>query len=280
VALFTDTLSAMSYETSSWRQRLHTVIFEADTPAGRAFDVTLIACILASVAVVVLESIASIDARWHRELFAIELAFTVLFTVEYILRLIAVRRPLAYARSFLGIIDLLAVAPTWLALIIPGAQFFLTIRVLRLLRIFRILKLTEYLAEAGVITAALRASRRKIFVFLFAVVTLVVLIGALMYIVEGPSRGFTDIPTSMYWAIVTLTTVGYGDLSPQTPLGKLLASVVMVIGYAIIAVPTGIVTSELTAAHRRGHSRQSCPSCGKEGHDEDATHCKFCGSAL
>ena len=270
----------MAYETSPWRQRLHTVIFEADTPAGRAFDVTLIACILASVAVVVLESIASIDARWHDELFAAEIGFTLLFTVEYILRLIAVQRPLAYARSFLGTIDLVAIAPTWLALFIPGAQFFLTIRVLRLLRIFRILKLTEYLAEAGVITRALRASRRKIFVFLFAVVTLVVLIGALMYIVEGPARGFTDIPTSMYWAIVTLTTVGYGDLSPQTPLGKLLASIVMVIGYAIIAVPTGIVTSELTAAHHRGHSRQSCPTCGREGHDDDATHCKYCGSGL
>lgn len=270
----------MTYETSPWRQRLHTVIFEADTRAGRAFDMALIVCILASVAVVVLESIASIDARWHRELFAAEIAFTVLFTIEYILRLIAVRRPLAYARSLLGVIDLLAVAPTWLALILPGAQFFLTVRVLRLLRIFRILKLTEYLAEAGVITSALRASRRKISVFLFTVLTLVVLIGALMYIIEGPAHGFDSIPVSMYWAIVTLTTVGYGDLSPATPLGKLLASVVMILGYAIIAVPTGIVTSELTAARGRGTSRQACPACGREGHDDDATHCKYCGSAL
>ncbi len=270
----------MSYDSSSWRQRLHTVIFEADTRAGRAFDVALIFCILTSVVVVMLESIASIDARWHTELFAAELAFTVLFTIEYILRLIAVRRPLAYARSFLGVIDILAIAPTWLALVVPGAQFFLTVRVLRLLRIFRILKLTEYLAEAGVITAALRASRRKISVFLFAVLTLVVLIGALMYMIEGPKHGFNDILTSMYWAIVTLTTVGYGDLSPQTPLGKFLASLVMVIGYAIIAVPTGIVTSELTAARGRGHSRQSCPACGREGHDDDARHCKYCGSAL
>ncbi|HEX7154075.1 MAG TPA: ion transporter [Thermoanaerobaculia bacterium] len=270
----------MAYDTSTWRQRLHTVIFEADTRAGRAFDVALIVCILASVAVVILESIASIDARWHRELLAAEIVFTLLFTVEYVLRLIAVRRPLVYARSMLGIIDLLAIAPTWLALIVPGAQFFLTVRVLRLLRIFRILKLTEYLAEAGVIIGALRASRRKISVFLFAVVTLVVLIGSLMYVVEGPAHGFHDILTSMYWAIVTLTTVGYGDLSPQTPLGKLLASVVMVLGYAIIAVPTGIVTSELTAARGRGHSRQSCPSCGREGHDDDATHCKYCGVAL
>ncbi|MCM2315703.1 MAG: ion transporter, partial [Thermoanaerobaculia bacterium] len=164
---------------------------------------------------------------------------------------------------------------------LPGAHFFLTIRTLRLLRIFRVLKLTEYLSEAGVIITALRASRRKISVFLFAVVTMVVLIGALMYVVEGPERGFTSIPVSMYWAIVTLTTVGYGDLAPQTPLGKLLASAVMIIGYAIIAVPTGIVTSELTGAQfRRGHSRQACPDCGREGHDEDAAHCKFCGAAI
>ena len=269
----------MSYETSPWRQRLHTVIFESDTRAGRAFDVVLIVCIVASVGVVVLESIASVQVRWGRELFVAETFFTGLFTVEYVLRLLAVRRPLEYARSPLGIIDLLAVAPTWLVLVTPGARFFLTVRVLRLLRIFRILKLTEYLAEAGVITGALRASRRKIFVFLFAVLMLVVLIGALMYIVEGPTNGFDDIPTSMYWAIVTLTTVGYGDLSPKTGLGKFLASAVMILGYAIIAVPTGIVTSELTAA-RRGTSRQACPSCGREGHDEDAKHCKYCGVAL
>ena len=270
----------MTYDNSGWRQRLHTVIFEADTRAGRAFDVALIVCILASVAVVVFESIASISTRWRQELFVAEVAFTLLFTVEYILRLVAVRHPLAYARSSLGVIDLVAIAPTWLTLFVPGAQFFLTVRVLRLLRIFRILKLTEYLSEAGVITSAQRASRRKIFVFLFAVITLVVLIGALMYMIEGPAHGFHDIPTSMYWAIVTLTTVGYGDLSPKTPLGKLLASVVMVLGYAIIAVPTGIVTSELTAARERGHSRQSCPACGREGHDDDATHCKYCGTAL
>jgi voltage-gated potassium channel len=270
----------MSYETSPWRQRLHTVIFEADTRAGRTFDVALILCILSSVAVVILESIGTIGLRWKRELFFAETAFTILFTLEYVLRLVAVRRPLAYARSWYGVIDFLAVAPTWLALIVPGAQFFLTVRVLRVLRIFRVLKLTEYLAEAGVITAALRASRRKIAVFLFTVLTLVVLIGAMMYVVEGPAHGFTNIPISMYWAIVTLTTVGYGDLSPQTPLGKFVASFVMIIGYAIIAVPTGIVTSEFTAARARGDSRQSCPECGREGHDSDAQHCKFCGSAL
>ncbi len=270
----------MSYESSRWRQRLHTVIFEADTPAGRAFDAALIVCIVASVVVVVIESLGTVGARWRRELFVAEMAFTILFTLEYVLRLVAVRRPLVYARSFYGVIDVLAVLPTWLALVFPGAHYFLTIRVLRLLRIFRILKLTEYLTEAGVITGALRASRRKIFVFLFAVLALVVVIGALIYMVEGPEHGFDSIPTSMYWTIVTLTTVGYGDLSPKTPLGKLLASAVMIIGYAIIAVPTGIVTSELTAARGRGHSRQACPACGREGHDDDARHCKYCGAAL
>jgi voltage-gated potassium channel len=271
----------VTYETSRWRQRLHTVVFEADTRAGRVFDVTVIACIVASIGLVILESMPAIGTRWRGELLAAELAFTVLFTIEYALRLIVVRRPLAYARSPLGIIDLLAIAPTWVALVLPGGQYFLTIRVLRLLRIFRILKLSEYLSEAAVITGALRASRRKIGVFLYTVITLVILIGAVMYMVEGPEHGFTDIPVSMYWAIVTLTTVGYGDLSPQTGLGKLLASVVMIMGYAIIAVPTGIVTSEFTAArHRRGQSRQACPQCSREGHDEDARHCKFCGSAL
>ena len=270
----------MTTERAPWRQRLHTIVFEADTRAGRTFDFALIFCIVMSVVIVILESIASVDQRWHRELFIAEIAFTILFTIEYIVRLLVVKRPLAYARSFLGIIDLLAIAPTWLSLLFPGAQMFLTVRVIRLLRIFRILKLTEYLAEAGVITGALRASRRKIMVFLFAVLTLVVLIGAIMYVVEGPENGFLSIPASMYWAIVTLTTVGYGDLSPQTNLGKFLASMVMIAGYAIIAVPTGIVTSEFTAARRRGSSRQSCPSCGREGHDEDARHCKFCGSTL
>ena len=271
----------MSSAPSPWRQRLHTVVFEADTRAGRAFDMAVIVCILTSIGLVMLESLPAVDARWHRELFAAELLFTVLFTIEYVLRLMAVQRPLVYARSALGIIDLLAVAPTWLALVFPGAQLFLTVRVLRLLRIFRILKLTEYLTEAAVITGALRASRRKIAVFLFTIMTMVVMVGALMYMIEGPEHGFTDIPTAMYWAIVTLTTVGYGDLAPKTAAGKMLASAVMVLGYAIIAVPTGIVTSELTAARfRGGHSRQACPSCGREGHDDDAKHCKHCGSHL
>lgn len=256
---------AIQTPSQPWRHRLHTIIFEADTPAGQAFDLVLIGCILASVTVVVLESISSVQARWGAELFFVEMLFTALFTVEYVLRLIAVRRPFDYARSPLGLIDLLAVAPTWLALIVPGAHYFLTIRVLRLLRIFRLLKLTEYVAEAGFISAALHASRRKIFVFLFTVVTLVIVIGAAMYAIEGPRHGFHDIPLSMYWAIVTLTTVGYGDLSPQTPAGKFLASIVMIIGYAIIAVPTGIVTAEMSARRSGTVSLRACLECGREG---------------
>jgi voltage-gated potassium channel len=267
-------------EESPWRQKLHTIIFESDTPAGQAFDIALIVAIITSVAAVIAESIPSVNANWGRELFALEIGFTALFTVEYILRLISVRRPLHYATSAFGIIDFLAFAPTWAMVIFPPAQLFLTIRLLRLLRIFRVLKLTEYLFEAGIIAEALRASRRKIFVFLFTVLTLVVIIGALIHVIEGPENGFTDIPTSMYWTVVTLTTVGYGDISPSTPLGRILAAAVMIMGYSIIAVPTGIVTSEFTALRYRGPSRQTCPSCGRDGHDEDARHCKHCGTAL
>jgi voltage-gated potassium channel len=264
---------------ATWRARLYRIIFEADTPAGRRFDVFLIAAIVTSVAVVLLESVASIRARHGSALFALEWFFTVLFTVEYILRLLTVRRPRSYATSFLGVIDFVAVIPTWAALIIPGSQYFVTIRILRLLRIFRVLKLTEYMVEAGVISSALRASRRKIFVFLFAVVTLVVIVAALIYVIEGPEHGYSDIPTAMYWAIVTLTTVGYGDISPGTPVGKLLASLLMITGYSIIAVPTGIVTAEMTV--RRGSAEpRDCPACGRSGHDGDARHCKFCGGAL
>lgn len=265
---------------ADWRGRLHEIIFEADTPAGRAFDVALIICILASVAVVMMESVASIRAAYARPLNLIEWAFTILFTIEYILRLASVRQPLRYAVSFYGIVDLLAILPTYFSLIFPGSHYFLTIRVLRLLRIFRVLKLTEYLVEANVIAAALRASRRKISVFLLTVLSMVIIIGSLMYVVEDEASGFTDIPTSIYWAIVTLTTVGYGDISPQTPVGKALASVVMILGYGIIAVPTGIVTVEMSRASSHQVSTQSCPECSAEGHDADALHCKYCGARL
>jgi voltage-gated potassium channel len=242
----------------------------------------LIWSICLSIVVVMLESVSSIRAQYGVLLNRIEWFFTILFTIEYILRLLSVERPSRYATSFFGFVDSLAILPTYLSLFIPGSQYLFTVRVLRLLRVFRVLKLTEYLYEASIITQALQASRRKISVFLLAVVTLVVVVGSLMYIIEGDENGFSDIPTSIYWAIVTLTTVGYGDISPQTPLGKALASLVMVVGYAIIAVPTGIVTVEISQAAqaRKSITTQSCPNCGSEGHDTDAVYCKYCSARL
>lgn len=265
---------------AAWQQRLHTIIFEADTPAGRAFDVLLLVSIGLSVLVVFFESVPDIRARYGPLLLRIEWIFTILFTVEYLLRLLSVQQPLRYAVSFFGVVDLLSILPTYLSLLIPGTQYLLVIRILRLLRIFRVLKLVEYLQEANILRRAILASRRKISVFLFTVITLVVIIGALMYVVEGEQHGFTSIPISIYWAVVTLTTVGYGDLSPQTPAGRLLATLVMLIGYGIIAVPTGIVTFELSRAATLEVSTQACPSCGAEGHDSDAVYCKYCGSQL
>lgn len=265
---------------SRWRSKVHEIIFEADTPAGKAFDVALIWSVILSVATVVLESVSMIRASYGDILSGLEWLFTILFTVEYVLRLLCVRQPFAYAASFFGVVDLLAVVPTYASVFVPGSQYLLSIRILRLLRIFRIFKLTEYLSEASVIRTALLASRRKISVFLFAVMTVVVVIGSAMYAIEGEEHGFSDIPTSIYWAIVTMTTVGYGDLSPQTALGKVLASVVMIIGYSVLAVPTGIVTVEMSQASRRGVTNRACPSCGSEGHDVDAVHCKYCGGRL
>ncbi len=272
--------SNASFSRARWRRLLHEIIFEADTPAGKAFDVVLIASILASVAAVMLESVAGIRAAHGRLLYRIEWFFTLLFTVEYGLRLISVDRPMRYATSFFGVVDLMAVVPTYASLLIPGSQYLLSIRILRLLRIFRVFKLSAYLGEAQLILQALRASQRKISVFLFAVGIVVVIIGSLMYVIEGERNGFSDIPTSIYWSIVTLTTVGYGDLSPQTPLGKALASIIMIIGYGIIAVPTGIVTAEMTHFARKKVSTQACPSCGAEGHEPEAAYCRLCGEAL
>jgi voltage-gated potassium channel len=265
---------------SNWRILLHTIIFEADTRAGRVFDITLIGIILLSVLVVILESVAGIRSAYETELHAIEWMFTILFTIEYVLRLISVERPLLYARSFYGMVDLLAIIPTYLSALIPGTQFLLAIRLLRILRIFRILKLAQYLIEAQSLVMALKATKRKIEVFLFVVITIVVIIGSLMYVIEGEANGFTSIPTSMYWAIVTLTTVGYGDISPSTPLGQALASLVMILGYGIIAVPTGLVTAELMRKPHAPISTQACPSCSADGHDADAVFCKFCGERL
>jgi voltage-gated potassium channel len=264
----------------SWRGKLHQVVFESDTPAGKAFDVGLLVCILASVLAVLLESVRSLRLAWGPELRATEWFFTLLFTVEYVLRLIAVRRPLHYALSFFGVVDLLAILPTYLSLLLPGAQALLVVRALRLLRVFRILKLSHFLGEAQALRLALHASLRKITVFLGTVLVLVLIIGALMYLVEGEENGFTSIPQSIYWAVVTLTTVGYGDIAPATVLGKILASIVMILGYGIIAVPTGIVTVELSRSRPTAVSGQACPHCGTEGHDTDARFCKYCGSRL
>ena len=273
--------SATQKPAGGLRRRLYEIIFQSDTPAGQAFDVVVIGLIVTSVGTVMAESVAGVRARYGPSLYALEWGFTILFTVEYLLRLSCVNRPARYVFSFFGLIDLLAILPTYLSLIIPGAQALVVIRVLRVLRVFRILKLTQYSQESRTLANALWASRRRIGVFFLAVTTLLIIVGALMYLIEGPENGFVDIPTSIYWAVVTLTTVGYGDISPRTPAGRAAASLVMIIGYSIIAVPTGIVTAELT--RQSGPARlpgRTCPDCQATGHDADARHCKHCGSAL
>ena len=275
MSVSTDRLAARP----RWRARLHEVIFEADTRAGRAFDVGLLVAILVSVGAVMLESVADVRREYGAVLRAVEWSLTAAFTLEYVLRLVAVDRPARYARSFFGLMDLVAIVPTYLALMVPEAHSLMVIRAVRLLRIFRILKLAQFLGEAQLLVLALRASRRKITVFLGGIVTIVMIVGTLMYVIEGEEHGFTSIPTSMYWAVVTMTTVGYGDIAPRTAVGQLLAALLMILGYGIIAVPTGIVSVELANAGR-AVSRQACPSCGGEGHDIDARHCKYCGAGL
>lgn len=263
-----------------WRQRLHEVIFEADTPEGKTFDVALLVAILLSILVVMLESVASIDADYHLSLRVAEWVFTVLFTIEYVLRLLCVRHPTGYIFSFYGIIDLLAVIPTYASLLIPGSQSLAVIRGLRLLRVFRIFKLGRYLSEAATLRRAVIQSRAKLTVFVAVVVIVVVIMGSIMHLVEGPERGFTSIPQSMYWAIVTMTTVGYGDIAPSTLMGKSMASVLMLLGYSLIVVPAGIITAAAVGAPTVQLTTQACPSCCGEGHDADARHCKYCGDPL
>lgn len=262
-----------------WRASTYRVIFGHDTPSGRGFDLLLMLVILLSILVAVLDSVQSLHQQYGGLLYALEWGFTLLFTAEYVVRLLIVRRPIQYVFSFYGIVDLLALLPTYLSILLPGTQSLLVIRVLRLLRIFRILKLAQYLSEAGVLVGALTRSWRKIFVFLCVILTLVTVFGALMYVVEGPEHGFTSIPTAMYWAVVTVSTVGYGDISPQTPLGRLITSVLMLIGYGIIAVPTGIYTAELAQGLRQLDTR-ICKACQLQGHATDARHCRRCGAAL
>ncbi len=267
---------------SPWREKLHEIIFEADTPAGRAFDTALIIAIILSVIAVMFDSVAAYNQKYAFELDVIEWTFTVLFLIEYILRLVSVRKPFLYATSFLGVVDLLSILPSFISLFYVGAETLLVIRVLRVLRIFRVFKLAEYLGEAHTLMKALRSSRKKITVFLYTVFIFVVIFGSIMYLVEGEENGFTSIPRSVYWAIITLTTVGYGDIVPMTELGQMIASAVMIMGYAIIAVPTGIYSSELlaTAFRRKEVTNNACPSCGEDGHDKDADFCKYCGGKL
>ena len=270
----------MGLELSPWRHRLHTVIFEADTPAGKNFDVALLWAIVLSVAVVFAESVSSVRESYGTALRVAEFVFTGLFTIEYVLRLLAVRRPLKYVFSFYGLVDLLSILPTFVELLLPGAASLRVVRMLRLLRVFRVLKLVGFLREAQILTNALVASRRKITVFLSAVLVLVTLLGTLVYMVEDAEAGFTSIPRSIYWAIVTVTTVGYGDIAPQTVPGQVIASLMMILGYAILAVPTGIVGAELARSTRVATNTQACLSCGAEGHDDDADYCKRCGHKL
>ena len=265
-----------------WRHRLYVVIFEADTPAGRAFDVALLAAIVLSIAVVMAESVRTIDVRYHRALVAVEWGLTVLFTLEYVLRLLCVRRPARYARSFFGVIDVLAVLPTYLSLLVPGTQSLVVIRSLRLLRVFRVFKLAHFLGEATVLRRALWRSRQKVVVFISAVLVVVTILGSVMYLVESPvNSGFSSIPRSMYWTVVTMTTVGYGDIKPETPLGQFVASIIMVLGYSLIIVPTGIVSAELAGGGRGSAvTTRACPECLRHGHDADAAFCKFCAARL
>lgn len=277
-----DPLIEFGKPNTGFRRRLYTIIFEADTNSGRNFDVALVIIILLSVAVVLADSMPSISLRHGDTMYLLEWGFTLLFTAEYVARLACVRHPMRYATSFFGVIDLLSVLPTYFALLVPEAAVFLDIRILRLLRIFRVLKLTHYVAEYTMLARAMRASGRKILVFLSIVVMAVLIFGTIMYVVEGPKNGYTSIPMSMYWATVTMTTVGYGDVVPQTGLGKLIASFMMLLGWGILAVPTGIVTAEMTSLRmgRKPPTTRTCPACLTEGHEPEAKYCSDCGTPL
>lgn len=266
----------------AWRQRLFEIIFEAETKAGRRFDLALLILILLSLIIVMLESMPSMAAIYGRELEILEWIITILFTIEYIIRLIVVRKPLLYARSFYGVIDLLSVLPTYFILFYPASHYLVAIRALRLMRVFRILRLAQFVHEGTGIMLAMKASARRIAIFLSFVLLLSTILGTIIYVAESPHNElFSSIPQSIYWAIVTITTVGYGDISPITIIGKFIASIVMLLGYAIIAVPTGIVTVELSKRNKYGRKlTEACPACGKEGHEPDARYCKFCGHAL
>jgi voltage-gated potassium channel len=287
----TDTTASRDYNAESdaenfgkpaggWRLRLYKVVFESDTPAGRVFDTIVIVAIVLSVIAVVADSLEGVTVRHGELLYRVEWMFTILFTLEYLARLACVERPLRYARSFFGIVDLAAVLPTYLAILVPEAQVLIDVRILRLVRVFRIFKLTRYLAEVRLLGQAMANSMRKILVFLSVVIMVVLVVATLMYVIEGPQNGFTSIPKAIYWALSTITTVGYGDIVPRTELGRALASLVMLIGWGILAVPTGIVTAEMTVQSLGRAAGSMCPGCGATGHDSDAAFCRRCGVRL
>lgn len=267
-------------ERNAVQEYLYTTIFGTETRDGKIFDVALIIIILTSIVVLMLESVGDMQAEYGGWFFAMEWGFTVFFTIEYLLRLYCSPAPKAYAKSFYGVVDLLAILPTYISVLLPGANYLMTIRLLRVLRIFRVLKLMRYLEESNVLLESLKSSGRKIFIFFYAVMVLVTVFGSLMFVIEGPEHGFTSIPYSIYWAIVTMTTVGYGDLVPQTDIGKALASITMLMGYSIIAVPTGIITAEMGQHITKAKQTRRCPNCSKAGHDADAVFCKHCGSDM
>lgn len=282
----------MVKNSKKWRQELYTIIFEADTPKGKAFDVALIISILLSCIVVLLDSVENINIEYGSLLFVLEWIFMIIFTVEYILRIICVDNRLRYLTSFFGIIDLLAILPTLISLFFPAGQFLLIVRILRLFRLFRVFKMSRYIKESSVLLKALKVSFPKIIIFIFTMIFIAMLVGSLMYIIEGPENGYTSIPQSMYWAIVTVTTVGYGDISPQTTLGKMIASILMISSYGILAVPTGIVTFELAQLSKKPYSGNEsnvmntsakptiCPSCAYQGNAENALYCNQCGKRI
>lgn len=262
------------------RKRLHIIIFGTNTPAGKNFDLVLIYAICISILAVILDSVSTVKSSYGIWLSYIEWFFTILFTVEYLTRVYCSPKPWKYIKSFYGIVDLLAVLPTYLAFFFPGTQYMLVIRVLRVLRIFRVLKLIRYTSEANILIRSFMLARRKIFVFFASILALTSIFGSIMFLIEGPENGFTSIPKSIYWAIVTITTVGYGDIAPQTVLGQTVAALAMITGYSVLAVPTGIITAELANEIQRNKKQVLCQSCNKGGHDQDAEHCKFCGKKL
>ncbi|MGV2989435.1 ion transporter [Vibrio sp. E150_011] len=262
------------------KHKLYIIIFGTHTKAGWVFDVVLIIAILLSLAVLVLHSLPNVGAEWGGLLEKLEYIFTAIFTVEYLLRLYCSPKPKAYATSFYGVVDLLSILPTYLALLFPSASFMGVLRLLRVMRIFRVLKLVRYLQDSNILLRSLLMARRKILVFFSSVAVLVTIFGSLIYVIEGPENGFSSIPQSIYWAIVTITTVGYGDLVPSTPLGKAVASLTMLLGYSILAVPTGIITAELNNEMHAHRNLVKCPNCSQAGHESDALHCKHCGSQL